>query len=493
MSRPLVSVILPVYNGERLLAESIRSVLRQDYRPVELIIVDDGSVDATARVAAGFSDSVRYFHQSHAGPAAARNLGLRVAQGEYIAFIDADDLWPERKLRFQMNCFEAFPKVEIVQGLIRRIKLQGMVRWRIIGPDLDFPFVYSNLGSILVRRRVFKEIGVFDESLPFHEDTDFWLRAREAGIHILVQRKVSLIYRIHGQNLTTGENLKTVGFLNILRRSIVRRRNLAGVVREVGKLSFLPDDRKGTSRTSQLRAWDGEPLPPVSVVLSVSRQSVNPDRALESIRKQEYHPLELWIVGPRLDQVRQSMAESFDRAEWIEQEQEGLASQLNLAIEKSTGVFVAFLEGDGEWPPGKLKAQARYLLEHVEEEYLVGRTRHILQPEEKYPSELIDSLSLRKSLGDLLGTLIVRRSFFERVGGFKAGLQGMEETDWLLRAQDLGFPKRMLPEVCLYRFARSNSSLAGAEQMKSALLDSLRASVHRKRTVGTHRDRLENQ
>src|ERR1700690_2344509 len=186
MDAPLGSVILPVYNGERMLAESIQSVLQQDYSPIELIVVDDGSTDGTAKITAGFVDQVRYYIQPHAGPAAARNFGIRNAMGEYIAFIDADDLWPKGKLSSQMRCFEVVPTIEIVQGLIRRTKISTLVQGHITGADIDFPFLYTNLGALLVRRSVFEKLGYLEEGLQFNEDTDFWLRAREAGTQIVI-------------------------------------------------------------------------------------------------------------------------------------------------------------------------------------------------------------------------------------------------------------------------------------------------------------------
>ncbi len=161
MVNPLVSVILPVFNGERFLAEAIESVLQQGYRPIEIILVDDGSTDSTPRIAGSFADHVRYYYQPNAGPAAARNLGIRMASGEFIAFIDADDLWPEDKLAMQMRCFEAFPTVEIVQGLISRIKILNQTREQLKGADIDFPFIYTNLGSMVMRRSVFHKDRVF--------------------------------------------------------------------------------------------------------------------------------------------------------------------------------------------------------------------------------------------------------------------------------------------------------------------------------------------
>ena len=480
MGNALVSVILPVYNGGSLLAEAIESVLKQDYRPIEIILVDDGSTDPTAQIAARVSDQVRYFYQPNSGPAAARNLGIRKAKGEFIAFIDADDLWPGGKLRAQMRCFEAFPSVEIVQGLISRIKLPNQVKIRSIGVEIDFPFIYTNLGSMVIRRSVFEKIGYFEENLPFHEDTDFWLRAREAGLLILVQRKLALIYRIHGHNMTTGEDIKTTGLLNIMRRSIARRK-AAGQVKDIGRLSFIPDllenDQPRYGREQKApAAW-----PLVSIILYTNGNPLRISQAFESILNQDYHPAELIIVGAALGQVQGLNTGAYERV-IFEGGHADLASNLNKAINRSKGEMLAFLDSEGIWAPGKLKNQVAYLLEHPADGSVVGRTRNILTPDLCYPADLIDEFSIRKSLGDLLSTLLIRRPVFEQVGEFRSGLAGMEETDWLLRAKDQGFPQKMLPNVCLFRFVQPDFHAVGIEKMKAGLLESVRSSVHRKRT-----------
>jgi glycosyltransferase involved in cell wall biosynthesis len=482
MDKALVSVILPVFNGGLLLAEAIKSVLKQDYRPIEIILVDDGSTDPTAVIASEFSKQVQYVYQPNAGPAAARNLGIRMARGEYIAFIDADDLWPSDKLHMQMNCFETYPTVEIVQGLISRIGIQNLVQGQIVGADIDFPFIYTNLGSMVIRRSVFEKIGNFEEGLRFHEDTDFWLRAREKGIQILIQRKIALIYRIHGHNLTTGKDVESTGFLSILWKSINRRRISSGAVINIGKLKFIPDlkDINQPScdhKKKELMAW-----PLVSIILYANGNLATVCQAIDSIRSQDYHPVELLIIGDLLDQVRGLIDEPFSQVHFMDGYSD-LASGLNAALQRSNGEIIAFLDAEGIWAPEKLKTQVAFLLEHPADGYVVGRTRNIILPDLKYPADLIDEFSLRKTLGDLLSTLAVRRSVVDQVGEFSPELAGMAETDWLLRAKDKGFHQQTLPNVWLFRFIQPDFHVVGIDKMKAALLESVRSSVHRKRNL----------
>lgn len=106
----LVSVIIPVHNCERYLAEAIRSALAQSYGALEIIIVDDGSTDASGTVAKQFEGDVQYYYQERLGAAAARNQGINLAKGEYFSFLDSDDIWVPEKLKIQMEVLERSPK-----------------------------------------------------------------------------------------------------------------------------------------------------------------------------------------------------------------------------------------------------------------------------------------------------------------------------------------------------------------------------------------------
>ena len=236
--KPLISVILPVYNGEKYLAEALQSVYDQHYAPMEIIAIDDGSTDGTAQILSQYSDRIQYLQQENQGPAAARNSGIQKAKGDFITFIDADDLWPDKKIMVQMNVFHRYPETDIVQGLVSRIVLPGAIT-NIKNNETEFEFMGSNLGAMIIRRSVFDKIGYFDESLTYHSDTDFWFRAREAGIRILVLEEVALIYRIHDANHTSGKNTRSLGFAQILKKSIDRRRHKSGGFSEIPELPVI--------------------------------------------------------------------------------------------------------------------------------------------------------------------------------------------------------------------------------------------------------------
>ncbi|MBW4576555.1 MAG: glycosyltransferase [Aphanothece sp. CMT-3BRIN-NPC111] len=198
-----VSVIIPVYNGEKFLADAIASILKQNYYSLEIIIVDDGSTDGTAAVAAQFQKYIRYNYQSNQGPAAARNQGIKLARGNVIAFLDADDFWADNSLELQINCLLANPSVEIVQGLIQKIQLSSSATEKhLTYREIDSPYANVNLGSAVFRKSLFNKVGLFNESLNFSEDADWFIRAWEQEIVKVNLKQVTMFYRIHKDSLT---------------------------------------------------------------------------------------------------------------------------------------------------------------------------------------------------------------------------------------------------------------------------------------------------
>lgn len=226
---PLVSVIIPVFNGERFLREAVQSVLDQGHSPVEIIVVDDGSTDDTATVARRLPDTVSYLHQTNQGPAAARNRGIEHAQGKLLAFADADDLWPANKLELQLPYLLQDAKIDIVLGLIQQLRLSETVNGETHAEEFAEPAFSVNLGSAIIRKSVFERVGLFDETMRYSEDVDWFMRAREAGAEIKTIDAVTLLYRQHEQNMTRGKSTSELNVLKALKRSLDRRRERTGV------------------------------------------------------------------------------------------------------------------------------------------------------------------------------------------------------------------------------------------------------------------------
>ncbi len=212
----LVSVVIPVFNGERFLAAAIESVLGQTYRPVEVIVVDDGSTDASVAVARAF-EGVRVIEQAHAGPGAARNRGVAAATGELLAFLDADDLMPPDKLALQVGHLRAHPDVGCVLG---RQEL-------VIEPGTEKPLWAERgeapLMSMVVPAALFDTVGGFDTAYFHGEDADWLLRARQHAT-VATLDSVVLHRRIHRDNLSNDTDALRRGTFRVLRDHMRRRR-----------------------------------------------------------------------------------------------------------------------------------------------------------------------------------------------------------------------------------------------------------------------------
>jgi glycosyltransferase involved in cell wall biosynthesis len=228
MQKPFVSVILPVYNGERFLADAIQSVKNQNHQPLEIIVVDDGSTDGTAAVAARFKDEIHYVYQSNQGPAAARNHAIAVAKGDIYAFIDADDQWVDGVFDRLLQQMVAQPTASIVRGLIQETAIYSSEAPSSADycPELrDGTYYGVNLGSALFRRSAFETVGLFDSSLHQGEDFDWFVRAWERKLEKFDLDAVFLVYRKHDANITRDRNQVRSGIINIYKRHIDRLRS----------------------------------------------------------------------------------------------------------------------------------------------------------------------------------------------------------------------------------------------------------------------------
>ncbi len=217
-----VSAIVPVYNGAGYLTEAIESVLAQEHTPREIIIVDDGSTDATPEIVRRFSERVVSIRQGNLGPAAARNAGIRRAAQPLIAFLDADDLWPVTALSSHLDSLAARPGAAVAWGQSTYVVGTGGRP-----PREDWhgrPQWALSVGSMLFRRSVFDEVGDFDPTLRVGEDLDLMLRITERRLvvdrhaHVVCQR------RFHAGNVTRDETAVDRAPFAALKRAFERGR-----------------------------------------------------------------------------------------------------------------------------------------------------------------------------------------------------------------------------------------------------------------------------
>ena len=229
MSALNISVIIPAYNAAPYLAAAIDSVLAQTVRSAEVIVVDDNSTDETGEIARQYSASVNCQGRppgAERGISAARNHGLGLARGDWLAFLDADDLWTPRKLEWQ--CAAENRGAEIIFGGVEQFISPelGRADQLRLTPPLDATAV-PHAGTMLVRREVFERIGLFDEALKMSEFIDWFARARDAGVRMKTLPEILMRRRRHLAHTSLREKNHAAELALVLKRSLDRRRQSA--------------------------------------------------------------------------------------------------------------------------------------------------------------------------------------------------------------------------------------------------------------------------
>ncbi len=211
-ARPLVSVVIPTYNYGAYVVQAIESVLAQDYEPKEIIVADDGSTDSTSKVLGPYVDRVRVLRLTHAGPGAARNAALHNANGEFVAFLDADDLWLAGKLTRQVEAMRQHPEVGLCHSLVEPFDERGRYEPWTPGPDeladgwcAERIFRINSIAtsSTMIRRCALPAHG-FYEDMPTTQDYALWMEVL-FSCHALFIPQILARYRGHPGQISTNK------------------------------------------------------------------------------------------------------------------------------------------------------------------------------------------------------------------------------------------------------------------------------------------------
>jgi glycosyltransferase involved in cell wall biosynthesis len=221
-----VSVVIPVHNGARYLAEAIASVHAQTTPPCELVVVDDGSTDGSGELAVSLGAVC--VRQDQAGIGAARNAGVRRARGDAIAFLDADDLWSSDKLERQVTRLGEETAVDGAFGWAQQFvspDLPAEERAQLRCPTEPQPGIHA--GALLVRRSAFERTGGFDEAISVGDFLDWYARATDLGLTFATLEGVVLRRRLHGTNTMRKLQHERAGYVRVLKAALDRRRQVA--------------------------------------------------------------------------------------------------------------------------------------------------------------------------------------------------------------------------------------------------------------------------
>jgi len=461
MTLPLVSVVLPVFDGERFLEAAIESVLAQDYEPFEVIVVDDGSTDGSGDIARSHP-GVRVLEQENRGDAAARNAGVRAARGEILAFCDHDDLLPPDKLAVQVGHLLSNPSVGCVLGRMRTSLEPGVEPPPWLGRDRWFGEVGGIPAmSMVTWTRVMRRVGEFDPRLPSGSDLDWLIRARARGVEISFLPQVVLYRRIHQANMTHRSGEDRVGVIPSLAEHIHRLRE--GVD---GESARGPRDR-----------------PLVSVVMPVHNGGAYLGEAIESVRLQTYRPLEVVVVDDGSTDDTSLVVRGFHPlAHYVWQPHAGIGAARNRGVGEARGALIAFLDADDGMPPDRIERQAAILAAEPSTDAVFGQVREFVSPELRATPGLrpaMGPLELRSSV-----TMLIRRAALERVGPYSPTAAGAVEVEWRARALEADLREALLDRVVLERRLHMGNYGRHHPEARAEILSVLKAALDRRRESG---------
>ncbi len=241
--KPLVSAIIPTFNRGWIISEAVESILDQDYPNIELIVIDDGSTDDTSQKLFSYLDRITYINQENKGVSAARNLGIKNSTGEFIAFLDSDDLWTKEKISCQVDFFNNNSEAMICQTeeiwirngkrvnpKYKHKKLSGMI----FKPSLELCLVSPS--AVMIKRKLFEIAGLFDENLPACEDYDLWLRISATLPIFLIDKPCTIKKGGHDDQLSSHHSLDKYRIKSL--QKLLQTNNLTDNQRNAARKTF---------------------------------------------------------------------------------------------------------------------------------------------------------------------------------------------------------------------------------------------------------------
>lgn len=467
-----ISVITPTFNNGEELLEALKSVANQPEFKVgkaelELILVDDGSEkfyqEKLREFEVFFPDTLKLIRLSeNLGPAAARNIGIKAATGEWIGFIDADDTWPESKITVFWPYLES-AEVEIISGRIRYFSRNGSLL-----PDLPYEdeanrIHHVHLGALLAKRQVFEQGLYFNETLRFGEDTDWWIRVRECKRKIRLIEEETLCYHIHGENMTSKNRDQSREMLKLIHNSLQRRRQNSQNIESLPSLKSFAQ-------------------PQVEVIIPVYNGGKFIRQAITSILSQSAPVKKIWVVDDGSTDDTAAILEQLQNEsiliQVLSQENQGVSAALNLGLSRLQAEWVAFLDADDLWQSDRIQTQLEFLQENPDYSLIFGQIEEF---EDFADGELPQRYKAREGVMDGLyrSTLLCKRKLFEEFGGFDPSLKVGEFIAWFQKVREAGRPYQIIPKVMARRRVHGDNMTAKVD--RNEFLQLIRRQLIQKR------------
>lgn len=389
---PLVTILIPVFNGEDYLSQAIESALAQSYSPLEILVIDDGSTDGTENIVKKFGDKLRYIKKPNGGVASALNLGIKEAKGELVSWLSHDDVYLPEKIQTQINFMqEQKEDVELIYCDVEYID-DNSKTLSITNYQKDHNLKHLNHGvypvlkgfvngcALLIKKKLFDRVGYFNESLKTSNDYDMWFRIfRSTNVRYLP--KVLIKYRLHAKQgtKTSPVYLKESNEL------------WTGFIKELTSKEILEFESSTfafyAKYAEQMRlsgyvdayeyAWDLARKeyqghnPKVTVIMPSFNTAAYLKEALESVSHQTFADFELIVVDDAstddsVSIVRELQTKDFRVSLVLNQTRQGVSHCMNLGLEKARGEYITRMDSDDIIIPEKLEKQVKFLENNME-------------------------------------------------------------------------------------------------------------------------------
>jgi hypothetical protein len=364
----------------------------------------------------------------------------------------------------------AEPELDFVLGRTQYHVLPGGKIPDLPFEGLEYVVAHAAMASGVYRRRVFDRIGLFEESFRFGEDTDWFMRTLEGNVEMRILRPTTLLYRLHGKNMTQDRKAVSRQMMVGLHRSMERR-------------------REGGHNATPLRPWlsydEWAPGAPalVSLIIPTYNAELFVDEAIRSVLGQTYRPVEILAVDDgSTDRTVEKLREFGPRLRLLQQSHSGAGAARNVGLTHATGRYIAFLDADDTWPPAKLSRQMDILQKDPTCDLLFGHVQHFRTTSGDYGGP---------APGFLPGTMLAKREVFDKTGPLATDLKVGEFIDWYARAMEAGFRSRLEPEVWLRRRLHGDNLTAREVSAWGDYLRVVKAAMDRRKAKAVAADRGE--
>lgn len=520
-STPLISVIIPAYNGARYIAVAVESVLNQTYTNWEIIVINDGSTDSTSQVLQPYLDRIRYIERENQGVAAARNRGIEESQGELVAFLDQDDFFLPDKLTAQVALWNSSPSLGIINSGWRLVNEQGetisdITPWKPFPKlNLETWIVHTPLlpSAMMFSRKWLKLVGGFNSEFDSVDDSDLVIRLAALGCEAAWLHQVTVCYRQHDTNVSIKKALKQAELFIKLKQDFFKKPDLPQHIRSLENLalyeasiwmawqlyysnylveaveyyqkslrytpySAIKTARDWIYRLDSISQAYGFPLDiqslrnlstwqqlmsgilpqktvRVSIIIPTYNSACYIVKAVKSAIEQTYQDWEIIVVDDgSTDNTRHTLEPYSDLIQYVYQENQGAAIARNRGCELAKGEFLAFLDAGDFFLPEKLEKQvacfdADRTLDLVQTGWLIVDKNDQgisgVKPWESAPKLDLETLILYKSVRP--SAIMLRREWWERLGGFDPRFPPTADLDFVLRLALKGGKSVWLKEI----------------------------------------------